>query len=167
VHAWVKGEEKELAAYFVSAAELKATDLRPYLMDRLPAYMIPQHFIQLDKLPLSSSGKIDRKSLPAPKLTKTANYVAPTNATQEMLVNIWAEALDIDKGIIGINSNFFELGGHSLKAVRVISAIEKQFDTRIQLATFFMKPTIGELEQNILMTSVARIATSGAKKITI
>lgn len=167
VHPWAKGEEKELVAYFVSAAELRATDLRSYLMDRLPAYMIPQHFIQLDKLPLTSSGKIDRKALPAPKLKKAANYIAPSNPAQETLVNIWAEALDIDRSVIGINSNFFELGGHSLKAVRVISAIEKEFNTRIQLVTFFMKPTISELEQNILITSVARKAESGAKKITI
>lgn len=167
VHPWAKGEEKELAAYFVSAAALSATDLRSYLMDRLPAYMIPQHFIQLDKLPLSSSGKIDRKLLPAPTLKKAADYIAPSNATQETLAKIWAEVLDIDKGVVGINSNFFELGGHSLKAVRVISAIEKEFDTRIQLATFFMKPTISELEQNILMTSVARKARTGVNKITI
>lgn len=167
VRSWAKGDEKELAAYFVSAAELSATDLRSYLMDRLPAYMIPQHFIQLDKLPLSPSGKIDRKALPAPELKKAENYIAPSNAIQEKLVGIWAEALGIDRSVVGINSNFFELGGHSLKAVRVLSAIEKEFNTRIQLVTFFMKPTISDLEQNILITSIARKAGSGVNKITI
>lgn len=167
VHAWEKGGEKELAAYFVADAACNAGELRNYLAALLPAYMIPQHFIQLEKLPLSPSGKIDRKALPAPELKKAVDYVAPANATQETLVDIWAEALDIDRNLIGINSNFFELGGHSLKAVRVLSAIEKEFDTRIQLASFFTKPTIGELEQNILMTALARKAKSGANKITI
>ncbi len=122
----VSGEDslgdKQLVAYFVATQQLEVKQLREFLKSKLPDYMIPAAWVQLDALLLTPNGKIDRKALPIPDFALTiSNYVAPRNPQEEILANIWQEVLNIDQ--VGINDNFFELGGHSLLATRLISRV--------------------------------------------
>lgn len=167
VTAVARGHEKQLAAYYITDTDIDTAALRALLIKKLPLYMIPHYFIRLDKMPLTTAGKLDRKALPVPEPEKAADYVAPSGPIEEKLVKIWAEALKMDEALIGIHSNFFELGGHSLKVVKVITAIEKEFNVRIQLTTFFTRPTIAGLEECILMDALSRQTTQTARKITI
>ena len=117
--------------------------MRNYLSSRLPAYMLPAHFVQLQQLPINSNGKLDKKSLPEPEgadMPAAVEYVAPRNETEEKLVRIWQEILGKER--IGVKDNFFELGGHSLKVTRLSSQIQKQFTTKVALKDVFSNPTI-------------------------
>ncbi len=140
---------KYLCAYIAVEREQTVAELREYLLKELPEYMIPAYFIQLDKLPLTANGKVDRKALPEPdgSITTGAEYVAPRNEIEEKLVSIWSEVLGIEK--IGINDNFFELGGHSLKAMNVTSKIKKAIGIDIPLKELFTTPTIKRLSEYI------------------
>ncbi|MFX1815367.1 non-ribosomal peptide synthetase, partial [Paraburkholderia sp. A1RI_3L] len=107
--------ERQLAAYVVGQAEAEA--LRTALLETLPSYMVPSAWVYVDELPLTSSGKLDRRALPAPRVDRAqagAQYVAPRNPTEAMLADIWREVLGI--GQVGVHDNFFALGGHSLAA---------------------------------------------------
>jgi amino acid adenylation domain-containing protein len=119
--------------------------LRDYLSGALPDYMIPSFFIPLEKIPLTSHGKVDRGALPDPVFRGSETYVPPRNKVEEKLAEIWAEVLGIEKETVGINANFFQLGGHSLKATVLAARIHKEFNTRISLTEIFNKPTIREL----------------------
>jgi amino acid adenylation domain-containing protein/non-ribosomal peptide synthase protein (TIGR01720 family) len=135
--------ESELVAYLVSKEMLKIFDLRTYLASSLPRYMIPTHFIQLDQLPLTANGKIDKKRLPDPTgagIETGVEYIAPRNAIEEKLTLIWQEILGKEK--IGIKDNFFDLGGHSLKATRLASLVQREFDVKVALKDVFSNPTI-------------------------
>lgn len=167
VIAFEKDNEKQLAAYYTANTEVETKEIRGFLLQRLPAYMIPHHFIRLEKLPLTSIGKVDRKALSNPVVEKAKNYRGATGAISEKLVEIWSEVLKLSPSVISIDSNFFELGGQSLKVIRVLTAIEKEFNVKIHLTTFFTKPTIAELEECILMDSLSKKGTTTAKKITI
>ncbi|MCX6578639.1 MAG: amino acid adenylation domain-containing protein [Candidatus Aminicenantes bacterium] len=136
--------DKNLAAYFVSDIGLSDTELREYLLKDLPEYMIPAYFVRLDKIPLTPSGKVDRRALPGPKVKETAAYVAPRDEIEMKLVEIWAGILgrDITLNRVGIDDNFFRLGGHSLKATSLASRIHKVFNVKIPLAEIFKYPTI-------------------------
>ncbi|WP_254640141.1 non-ribosomal peptide synthetase [Chitinophaga sp. GbtcB8] len=141
----------ELVAYIVAKAALPLAELRAYLGKTLPAYMLPAYVMQLEQLPLNASGKVDRKKLPMPAgdaLTAGATYVAPRNATEQELVNIWQEILGRDG--IGIKDNFFELGGHSLKATRLASQLYKRFETKIALKDLFKHAVLEEQASLVL-----------------
>jgi tyrocidine synthetase III len=134
---------KILCAYVVPcSSHLPQLPYFSYLSGQLPAYMVPAHFMALDKMPLTPNGKIDRKALPDPEIPLTTKYIAPGNKTEEHLVEIWSDILGIDKEKIGIDENFFELGGHSIKAARLIGRIHKTFDIEISFRTLFDFPTI-------------------------
>jgi acyl-CoA synthetase (AMP-forming)/AMP-acid ligase II/acyl carrier protein len=123
-------------------------DLRNNLALTLPDYMIPSFFVYLDKIPLTSNGKIDRKTLPAPDLSLRQvgdEYVAPTSQIEIELSSIWSEVLRIEH--IGIHDNFFKLGGHSLLATQVISLIRHSYNIDIPLRAIFEHPTISALGQ--------------------
>ncbi|MCK5059263.1 MAG: amino acid adenylation domain-containing protein, partial [Candidatus Aminicenantes bacterium] len=132
----------------VGAAEgrggLAPSDLRQYLSQTLPSYMLPSHFMFIDNIPLNPNGKVDRKALPVPETAGIAagEYVPPGTDLEEKLVTIWSEVLKIDRLLISIDSNFFEIGGHSLKAIRLITKVHRKFDVIVRLAEFFKKPTI-------------------------
>ncbi len=137
--------DKYLAAYVVPKHNMALTrdDLRSYLKDRLPSYMIPTAFVLLDAMPLNFHGKVDRNALPAPELLKQemeVTYVAPVTPTQERLVQIWEELLDARP--IGIRDNFFELGGHSLLAAQLVYRIEQIWGRRISATTLLAEPNI-------------------------
>ncbi|MGB7605975.1 MAG: amino acid adenylation domain-containing protein, partial [Lutisporaceae bacterium] len=138
-----------LCAYIVGDKELTVTELREHLSQALPDYMLPSYFVQLQKLPLTVNGKIDKKALPEPdgSMTSGITYEAPTDAIEEKLVSIWQEILKIDK--IGIRDNFFELGGHSLKATSMMAKINKELEVEIPLKEIFQGPTIKELGNKI------------------
>jgi thioesterase domain-containing protein len=126
---------------------VEAADLRSWLRDRLPDYMVPSAFVPLDKLPLSPNGKLDRKALPVPNDDELSVdprvHVAPRNPLERQLVDMWEEMLGIKP--IGVTDNFFDLGGHSLVAVRMISMLSKQSERDIPVAALFESPTIETL----------------------
>ncbi|NFB66021.1 hypothetical protein EXM97_20105, partial [Clostridium botulinum] len=140
--------EKYICAYVVSKKSFDELNLKNYLKETLPDYMIPTYFIQLEKMPLTANGKLDRKALPKPNLDISLNeYEAPRNELEETLVKIWSEVLNVKK--IGINDNFFDLGGHSLKATVLMSKIHKELNKEIPLKELFKSPTIKEFGKYI------------------
>ncbi|AMP99732.1 Nonribosomal peptide synthetase [Pedobacter cryoconitis] len=152
--------DHELIAYLTGSEPLLIGEIRTYLHRVLPAYMIPSLFVQLDSMPLTINGKIDRKQLPDPGkgMNSGTVYVAPVNETEEQLVNIWSEVLGIDKDQIGTKSDFFELGAHSLKAIRLTSQIYKEFDVKIDLKDVFVTKTLeGQAELILKAKKVAYI----------
>ncbi|TKI15898.1 amino acid adenylation domain-containing protein, partial [Lysinibacillus sphaericus] len=138
-----------LCAYVVSDKKLHVAELKVELGQVLPSYMIPTRFIQLEKLPLTTNGKVDRKNLPEPTETidDETNYMAPRTDIEKQLVEIWSDVLQIRK--IGILDNFFEVGGHSLKATILTSRISKNLHVSITLQEIFENPTIKSISQII------------------
>jgi amino acid adenylation domain-containing protein len=141
--------DKYLCAYIESYNEHAASELREYLANVLPGYMIPSYFIYLEKIPITSNGKIDRNALPDPELNKGEEHIAPRDNIEEKLVKIWAEVLGIQKDVISIDSNFFELGGHSLKASMMVVRIHKELEVKVPLNNVFKTPTIKGLSRFI------------------
>ncbi len=144
------GQDRRLVAWLVPAGPAAglppAAELRAFVGQRLPEFMIPAVFTELAALPLTPSGKLDRAALPAPSATRPRpgpGYTAPATPTQELLAGIWAQVLGLDQ--IGIHDNFFELGGHSLRAIQVVSRIRSMFELEFPIAAFFDQPTIAEL----------------------
>ena len=140
---------KQLVAYLVNEtkATLAVADLREFLKDRLPEYMIPAFFMFLEKMPLTAAGKLDRKQLPEPEIKRDSlgeRYVAPRNEREKALVNIWKNLLNSDK--IGIKDNFFELGGDSILTIQVV-ARAKQAGIKITPKQLFEHPTIEKLAE--------------------
>ena len=133
---------KRLVGYVVtSQTAFDKQAIQAWLNEKLPEYMVPAIWVELDSIPLTSNGKVDKKALPAPELTDlSAAYMAPRNETEAKLADIWQELLHIEQ--IGINNNFFELGGHSLLAMRVVSAVRKELDVELTIRDLFVYPTI-------------------------
>ncbi len=168
--------DTRLVAYIVPGGDLapNASDLRSYLQQQLPYYMVPAAFVLLDALPLMPNGKVDRRRLPAPdpaKLAVREAFVAPTSLLQHQLVWIWEELLDVRP--IGIRDNFFYLGGHSLLAARLVERVEQAYGKRIPLATLFAGPTIEDLAKALQSeaqegaggrTPVVAVQASGSKR---
>nr|AXN93575.1 PuwA [Cylindrospermum moravicum CCALA 993]AXN93584.1 PuwA [Cylindrospermum alatosporum CCALA 994] len=145
--------EKRLVVYVVLSPDQPATpeQLRKFLQQRLPEYMIPSVFIPLETVPLTPSGKVDRRSLPAPfNINQPPTAIAPRDPLELQLAQIWSEVLAVDW--VGIRDNFFEIGGHSLLAIRLMAQIQQQFGKQLPLATLFQSPTIEELA-NLLRQS--------------
>jgi hypothetical protein len=152
--------DKRLVAYVVVDGDVvrEAGDLRGFLQERLPDYMVPVAFVMLDSLPLMPHGKVDHQALPAPDWAKREleeAFVAPRTPVEKVLAGIWSQVLGIER--VGIHDNFFELGGHSLLATQVISRVCGTLRIRVPLATIFEAPTVSQLAQRI----IAQEATSG------
>jgi tyrocidine synthetase-3 len=139
-------EDLYLCAYVVPAAGAvekspDSRELKEFLSRMLPDYMVPLFFIPLDKIPLTPSGKLDRRALPAPATVSTGvEYTAPRDMVEVKLAEIWSDVLHVER--IGIDDNFLELGGHSLRAAALISKIYKAFDVNVTLANLFKNPTV-------------------------
>ncbi|UCH95480.1 MAG: non-ribosomal peptide synthetase, partial [Candidatus Aminicenantes bacterium] len=144
-----KKGDKYLCAYVVSEEEIMPSQLRDYLSKHSPDYMVPSYFVFLERIPLTPNGKVDRKALPEPGIKAEAEYAPPKNETQQNLVKIWSQVLEIDENIISIDANFFQLGGHSLKATLMTAKIHKSLNVKLPLAEVFITPTIRELSQII------------------
>ncbi len=140
--------EKRLVAYVITNQDKAVTSsqLRSFLKEKLPDYMIPFAFLMLENLPMTPNGKVDRRALPAPEIKGVEEervIVAPRDVLELQLVKIWEEILGID--VIGINDNFFELGGHSLLVMRLISQLNEIFGKNLPLVAVFEAPTIKQL----------------------
>ncbi|MEC0083658.1 amino acid adenylation domain-containing protein, partial [Paenibacillus alvei] len=139
------GGEKALVAYFVANRMLTVSEMRTSLAQGMPGYMIPSYFVQLERMPLTTNGKVDRKALPEPQggIQTGVEYVAPRNRTESQLVKIWEEVLGYSG--IGVLDNFFELGGHSLRATNLVSKIQKEMNVELPLRDVFRYSTIEEM----------------------
>ncbi|PYP88164.1 MAG: non-ribosomal peptide synthetase, partial [Candidatus Angelobacter sp. Gp1-AA117] len=146
--------EKRLVAYYTASGigEAEAASvgeqLRAHLSAVVPDYMVPTAYVQLERIPLTPNGKIDRKSLPEPdKDIREQEYVGPRNATEETLCRLWQEVLRRER--VGIYENFFNIGGHSLLAVQVISRIRQAFTVEMPLSVLFAAPTVARMAEYI------------------
>jgi amino acid adenylation domain-containing protein/FkbM family methyltransferase len=142
--------EPRLVAYVVGEAPAEA--LRAHVRGSLPEYMVPAAFVPLERLPLTPNGKLDRKALPAPELASAEEkYVAPRTPVEEVLAEIWAEVLRLER--VGVHDNFFDLGGHSLLIMRLLAHVQATFDLQISIRTVYSMPTLeamaGEIERRI------------------
>ena len=140
---------KYLCAYLVLENEMTVPELREYIATKLPNYMVPSYFVQLEKMPITVNGKINRNALPKPSnvVNTGVKYVAPRDKVERVILDIWKEVLSIEQ--IGMYDNFFELGGHSLLAANCISRIRNKFEIEITLEEFFNYPTIALLKSRI------------------
>jgi tyrocidine synthetase-3 len=136
--------EKYICAYLVAnrEQELDISKLKLSLSACLPDYMIPSYFVQIDKIPLTPNGKVDRKALPDPGIKIEDNYTAPGSELEKKLVDMWRDVLGIKKEAIGVETSFFRLGGHSLNATTLAIKIHKEFNVRVPLAEIFKTPSI-------------------------
>jgi tyrocidine synthetase-3 len=139
--------EKYLCAYVTANRQIDSHELRERLLSHLPDYMVPTFFVPLKEIPLTSNGKVDRLALPKPEFTAGKEYIAPRSETEKKLVQVFAEVLNINEALIGIDSNFFDLGGHSLKAIKLIARIHKELNIKIQLTDIFEIQTIRGLAE--------------------
>ncbi|MBQ0739655.1 non-ribosomal peptide synthetase, partial [Aquimarina celericrescens] len=134
-----------LVGYVVVEGDLDKEELQEHLKLSLPEYMVPMIWVEMEVMPLTSNGKLDRKSLPDPDSSElsTKIYVAPRTTTEVQLVEIWQDLLGLEN--IGIHDNFFELGGHSLLATRLVSKIRKELSIEIEIADVFEHTTVSTL----------------------
>ena len=143
--------DKRLVAYVVAGGQSQPTqdDLRNFLRERVPEYMIPSAVMMLDALPLTAHGKVDQNALPVPQFVSRSGreYVAPKNGLQQQLVDIWEELFKLHP--IGITDDFFELGGHSLMMIMLVARIEERLGKRVAMAVLFNEPTIEHLSELI------------------
>ncbi|MCP4146875.1 MAG: amino acid adenylation domain-containing protein, partial [bacterium] len=148
----LKSGDNILCAYYVQAGKEEAEpDLRQYLAHGLPDYMIPSFFIKLEKIPLTTTGKINRSALSEHPISniRSQTHEPPRNDIEEKLVEIWGEVLEIPKDKISIDENFFHIGGHSLRAVAMITRLHKAFNVKLPLAGIFKTPSIRALSDTI------------------
>ena len=160
--------DRRLVAYFVPTGQPAATvtELRNFLKDRLPDYMIPSAFVMLPALPLTPNGKVDRLALPAPQDTRPeldTPFAAPRTPIEEELAGIWAEVLSLER--VGMHDNFFDLGGHSLAATRVVSQVIKQFQLEILLRSLFESPTVAEMAAVITENQTKKLSEGHLTRI--
>jgi amino acid adenylation domain-containing protein len=143
---------KHLVAYVVPNQKQVPTssELRSFLKEKLPEYMVAAAFVLLDALPLTPNGKVDRRALPTPdgaRLEVEETFVPPRTPVEEILAEIWSEVLGLER--VGIYDNFFELGGHSLLATQVISRAREAFQVELSLRSLLEKPTVVSLAERI------------------
>jgi amino acid adenylation domain-containing protein/thioester reductase-like protein len=148
-------ELKPLSAYANNPLQVNqksnlVPELRTYLKEKLPDYMVPSAFVVMETLPLTPNGKIDRRSLPQPKKERpllTEAYVAPSTVLEQQLAQIWSQILEIEQ--VGIDDNFFELGGHSLLTVQLLAQAEEAIHIKLPLFYLLKEPTISGLIKSI------------------
>ncbi len=144
-----KQGDQYLCAYITAEKKINKSALREMLGRHLPDYMIPSYFEQLEKIPLTPNGKVDKKALPEPEIKMDEVHTVPRDEVEDRLAGIWSEVLGIPKEVIGIDSDFFTLGGHSLKAIILTSQIHQAFKVKLSLAEIFNTPFIRAVAQII------------------
>ncbi|MBE8967605.1 amino acid adenylation domain-containing protein [Nostocales cyanobacterium LEGE 12452] len=143
-----RSRSKRLVAYVVPQKEVTPTtsELRQFLTDKLPGYMVPTAFVILEFLPLTANGKVDRRALPDPDLQQElSDYVMPNTEVEKIIAGIWQKALEVQK--VGIYNNFFELGGHSLLLVRINQQLQEILGLEVSIVEMFNYPNIHSLSQ--------------------
>ncbi|MBT7408150.1 MAG: amino acid adenylation domain-containing protein, partial [Methylococcales bacterium] len=149
-NVWNSVSGKQLVAYVIVNDALQMTELRDWLKQQLPEYMIPKHILEIAEIPLTANGKVDRNRLPEPQIdgqNQTNQYVAAGNSTEQWLVEVCEQLLNIEK--IGIHDNFMEAGGSSLEATRLVTRVRQNFEIELSLRAFFEAPTIHQLSTKI------------------
>ncbi|MGB5978790.1 MAG: amino acid adenylation domain-containing protein [Cyclobacteriaceae bacterium] len=141
--------EKHICAYYTSSILLEEGDIKEHLGKSLPAYMIPSFFVQLDRIPLTGSGKVNRRMLPKPSISHIGVVMPPTSATEKALSSIWGDLLGLSSDSVSIDQNFFDLGGHSLKASILNTRINRNLNVHLPLLEVFLNPTIKALSKKI------------------
>jgi acyl-coenzyme A synthetase/AMP-(fatty) acid ligase/acyl carrier protein len=158
---------KSLVAYIVPQNyQLTAHDVRNFLSQKLPNYLIPNAFVFLDKFPLTPNGKINRLGLPAPNISQQnfgIEFVAPRTSTERELATIWTEVLQLTK--VGVYDNFFELGGHSLLATQLISRLKETFEIEFPFRYLFENPTISQLAEKVVNQQIELVKTDELAQI--
>jgi acyl carrier protein len=152
-----------LVAYIVPEHEHApvVSELRGYLRERLPEYMVPSSFAALEELPLTPNGKVDRRALPAPDpsgFQAETEFVGPRDALEKDLVGVWEGVLRLER--VGVHDDFFGLGGHSLLATRVVSRVREVFGVELPLLSLFEEPTVAGLAERIRVMQQSRSASS-------
>jgi amino acid adenylation domain-containing protein len=138
---------QSLIAYVTGINDDLPTQLKKYLKLRLPDYMIPTQIIRLDKLPLTTNGKVNRQALPTPNSIVTSLTEPPRNTVEQQLAQIWSAVLECQN--MGIHDNFFDLGGHSLLAIKLLNNIHQVFNQQLSLSSLFQNPTIAQLAEQL------------------
>jgi len=144
--------DKRLVGYVVpvAGAKMDAAELRAWVKERLPEYMVPVAWVEMQRLPLSPNGKVDRKHLPLPEYQRperAGEYQGPRTPAEEVMAGIWAEVLKLEQ--VGVHDQFFELGGHSLLATQVVSRIRQGFQVELPLRALFEAPTVAGLTERV------------------
>jgi amino acid adenylation domain-containing protein len=142
--------DKRLVAYLVVNKDISNQELRTWLKEKLPEYMIPTVFVILESFPLTPSGKVDRRFLPIPDASRRdleASYVPAQTEIEQQIINIWTEILKLER--IGIHDNFFDLGGYSLLGTQIITRMRQLFSVELSLRVLFELPTVAELANRI------------------
>ncbi|MFJ7187066.1 condensation domain-containing protein [Lysinibacillus xylanilyticus] len=135
--------EKHICAYVVSFNDLKEKDLKSYLEERLPSYMVPSYIFNIQSIPTTINGKIDKKSLPNPFNYKSSSFFPPKTYEEKLLADIWEKVLMTNEKV-GIKDNYFELGGDSIKAIQISANLQKS-KYKLEIQDIFNNPTIEEL----------------------
>jgi FkbM family methyltransferase len=133
-----------------SSPERLVNDLRQFLKEKLPDYMLPSALIMIETIPLTPNGKVDRRALPTPEQSRPeleTKFVAPRAPVEKILAKIWGEVLGLER--VGVHDNFFELGGHSLLATQAVSRVYQTFEVEVPLRVFFAKPTVAGLTEGL------------------
>lgn len=144
-----KQEDKYLVAYYTAPQRIGAEVLQQHLRERLPEYMVPQHFVHLDKMPVTINGKLNKKALPDVDMHEANNYIAPETGEEKLMADIWTKVLGIEP--IGVTDNFFSLGGDSIKSIQVVSRIESA-GYELSINDIFSTRTLQELSQRLKAT---------------
>ena len=141
--------QQYICAYFTAKQEIVLDDLKESLLTKLPQYMVPNYFVQIEKMPLSHNGKLDRKSLPLPKQNESLDkvYFEPCNETEKKLEEIWKSALKLDK--VSVLDNIFEIGGHSLILAVIILKVNESFDINVKIRDLYNNPNIRQFGECI------------------
>lgn len=139
----------ELYCCFVADQRISAAYIKKYLSKELPDYMVPSYFAQIDRIPLTPNGKIDRKALPEPMFSRETDtrYYEARNKSEEKIAEIWKDILNVET--IGVDDNFFDFGGHSLSAARFVLRLHKELNIELSVTKFFEMPTIKEISEYI------------------
>jgi amino acid adenylation domain-containing protein len=154
--------DRRLVAYYVSDGEIEVEALRAHLGERLPEHMVPPAYVRMEALPLTSSGKTDRKALPAPDDGARARkgYEVPEGEAETAIAEVWQELLGVER--VGRNDHFFELGGHSLLALTMIQRLRKR-GLKVGIQVLFNKPRLSELAAEVKPVAAAGAAPAAAK----
>ena len=143
--------DKAIYAYYTSDVEVSVSEIRDKLSERLPEYMMPAYMMQIEDIPVTKNGKLDRRALPEIEARATKEYIAPRNEIEEKICVIFSEILNV--GQVGVKDSFFELGGHSLRAAKLVNRIEAETGARISIMDIFTHPTVEQLVKFISLGS--------------
>lgn len=155
------GEHQNLITYYVADVVIEEEDLKKYLSTRLPHYMIPSFFVYLRSLPLTLNGKIDKNALIELNFIATRSYVAPQNAIEKQLCEIWAESLQMDHAELGVHDDFFQLGGNSILAIKLLGKINSIFSIECNVSSVFECKNISNLSK--VISTMSKTSMNGTR----